>query len=113
MSRPHRRRVRLPMMVTRLAACAIAAIGCGRIDFAGLDAAAATGDAAVDADTTPLSGVITIAGGGGSGSADGPGSQATFSNPVNLDFGPGGALFVMDYFNDEIRAIAPDLTVST
>jgi streptogramin lyase len=57
--------------------------------------------------------VITIAGSGVSGNADGPGAQALFANPVNLDFGPGGILYVMDYRNDAMRAIAPDFTVST
>jgi sugar lactone lactonase YvrE len=80
--------------------------GCGRIHFEPL------GDAALDA-AGPPSGVITIAGSAMPGNADGPGLQARFHNPVNLDFGPGGLLYVMDYDNTSIRAIAPDFTVST
>src|SRR5262249_55911171 len=54
-----------------------------------------------------------IAGGPNPGGTDGPGSQATLSDPVNLDFGPGGMLYVCDYGNARIRAIAPDFTVTT
>jgi hypothetical protein len=92
-----------------LAVLALAA-GCGRIGFALVgDSAAGDGTDAAD----PPSGVITIAGSGVAGDVDGPGAQALFANPVNLDFGPGGLLYVIDYRNDALRAISPDFTVST
>jgi hypothetical protein len=83
--------------------------GCGRIGFASLDDATAGGSDAPD----PPSGVITIAGSGVAGDMDGPGAQALFNNPVNVEYGPNGMVYVVDYHNDKLRAIAPDFTVST
>jgi streptogramin lyase len=57
--------------------------------------------------------VITIAGSGVAGYVDGPGAQALFSNPVNIEAGPGGLMYVVDYGNDAIRGISADFTVST
>ena len=81
-------------------------VACGRIDFDSVPVAVA--DAA-----DPLSGVITIAGSGVAGDVDGPGAQALFSNPVNVEAGPGGLLYVVDFSNDAIRTISADFTVST
>jgi len=57
--------------------------------------------------------VSTLAGAGDAGAADGPGSSATFSNPIGIAIGPDGSLYVSDYFNDVIRKIAGDGMVST
>jgi hypothetical protein len=88
-----------------LAACAGAVIGCGRIGFSPLPDA-----------TEPPSGVITIAGGSTCGSADGPGAQAEFCDPVNLAFGPSDLLYINDFANDAVRTLDtndPSFTVST
>lgn len=55
----------------------------------------------------PVGRVTTIAGGFDSGSADGPGTTATFNNPTGLAVAPDGrAIFVTDSSNNTIRRIA-------
>jgi hypothetical protein len=50
---------------------------------------------------------------GVTGSADGPGASATFNQPFGLAIDAGGNLLVADRFNNKIRRITPDSTVST
>ncbi len=57
--------------------------------------------------------VSTIAGSGSGGSADGPGSTATFYNNFGLCIDANGNLYVADSYNNKIRKILPDGTVST
>lgn len=57
--------------------------------------------------------VSTIAGNGSSGSADGPGTSATFSYPCDLTVDKSGNIFVTDYSNGTIRKIDSKNTVST
>ncbi|MCB9739712.1 MAG: SMP-30/gluconolactonase/LRE family protein, partial [Deltaproteobacteria bacterium] len=57
--------------------------------------------------------VTTVAGQAGSGWVDGPANNAKFSNPYDVLFGSKGEIFVADYSNHRIRAIAPDGSVST
>jgi sugar lactone lactonase YvrE len=55
---------------------------------------------------TPGGTVTTIAGSGGSGSADGTGTAAQFNFPSDLTLDGSGNIFVADYLNNEIRKIA-------
>jgi hypothetical protein len=57
--------------------------------------------------------VSTFAGSGVSGSADGQGTSATFSYPLDVAFNASGYLFVADGNNDRIRVISPSAYVST
>ena len=57
--------------------------------------------------------VTTIAGNGVAGFNDGPGSQAQFDGPIGLAVDKSGNIFVADAYNDSIRKITPDGTVST
>jgi len=57
--------------------------------------------------------VSTLAGTGTGGSADGPGSAATFYNNFGLCVDANGNLYVADSYNNKIRKILPDGTVST
>jgi sugar lactone lactonase YvrE len=57
--------------------------------------------------------VSRFAGSGDAGFADGPAAQARFRSPIDLAFGRDGMLYVADRFNNRIRGIAPDGTVST
>lgn len=62
---------------------------------------------------TPDGRVTTIAGDGIAGYQDGPGPQARFNAPIGLAIDTSGRLIVADTYNDRIRAIAPDGTVTT
>ena len=47
------------------------------------------------------------------GLVNGPSTVAQFSNPANTEVGPDGTVYVADYDNDAVRAIAPNGDVST
>ena len=57
--------------------------------------------------------VTTLAGSGIAGSADGKGALAQFNGPVGVAVDAEGVVYVADTYNDRIRRIAPDGTVST
>lgn len=57
--------------------------------------------------------VTTLAGNGKPGQADGVGIAAQFNGPVAVALDKAGNVFVADTYNDSIRRIAPDGTVST
>jgi uncharacterized repeat protein (TIGR02543 family) len=65
-------------------------------------------------EVSPLAEVTTVAGLGGiSGTNDGPGSSARFDVPFGIAIDANRALFVSDSFNQTIRKITSDGTVST
>ena len=57
--------------------------------------------------------VTTLAGSGTAGFADGQGAQAQFNGPVGVAVDTQGVVYVADTYNDRIRRIAPDGSVST
>ena len=57
--------------------------------------------------------VTTLAGGNGTGSKDGPGSAAQFSEPVDLAVDLSGNLYVADGNNGSIRKVTPAGVVTT
>lgn len=57
--------------------------------------------------------VSTLAGTGDKGATDGPGTTATFNSPQGIAIGLDGSLYVADFYNNKIRKIAVDGTVST
>lgn len=57
--------------------------------------------------------VSTLAGDGAPGYRDGPGAQAQFDGPMGVAVSRRGRVFVADTYNDRIRVIEPDGTVST
>ncbi len=57
--------------------------------------------------------VSTVAGDGKPGFADGKGRAARFNGPVGIAVDREGVVYVADTYNDRIRRIAPDGTVST
>ena len=57
--------------------------------------------------------VTTLAGNGQPGDADGKGAQARFNGPVGVAVDDAGVVYVADTYNDRIRRIAPDGTVTT
>ncbi|WP_426171936.1 SMP-30/gluconolactonase/LRE family protein [Pseudoduganella sp. R-34] len=57
--------------------------------------------------------VSTLAGSGIAGFANGQGAQAQFNGPVGVAVDAAGAVYVADTYNDRIRKIAPDGTVTT
>ncbi|KQQ96453.1 NHL repeat-containing protein [Massilia sp. Leaf139] len=62
---------------------------------------------------TPQGGVSTLAGDGQPGYADGQGRAARFNAPVGVAVDARGNVYVADTYNDRIRRIAPDGSVST
>ena len=57
--------------------------------------------------------VSTYAGTGGDESLDGPALNATFYHPIGLELDSSGNLYVADFFNNKIRIIHSNGTVST
>ncbi len=57
--------------------------------------------------------VSTVAGNGVAGFQDGPAGQAQFNGPVGVAADKAGNVYVADTYNDRIRRIAPDGSVST
>lgn len=57
--------------------------------------------------------VTTLAGDGTPGYRDGAGAQAQFDGPMGVAVSRRGRVFVADTYNDRIRVIEPDGTVST
>jgi len=57
--------------------------------------------------------VSTLAGGGGAGYRDGAGREALFNGPVGVAVDAAGRVIVADTYNDRVRAIAPDGSVTT
>jgi sugar lactone lactonase YvrE len=62
---------------------------------------------------TPAGVVTTLAGGQWGGSADGTGSAAAFNYPTGIVVDGAGNLYVSDCYNETIRKITPDGTVTT
>jgi sugar lactone lactonase YvrE len=65
---------------------------------------------------SPAGVVTTFAGsdvsGNSAGYADGVGTAAVFNNPTGLAIGPGHVIYVADIYNNDIRKIMPDGTVT-
>jgi len=61
----------------------------------------------------PDGAVTTLAGSGSPGYVDGIGRAAQFNGPVGIAVDDAGIVYVADTYNDRIRRIAPDGTVTT
>lgn len=62
---------------------------------------------------TPAGVVTTVAGGGGPGTADGPGTSAKLDEPRGICIDATGTLYIADYDNHTIRKITASGVVST
>ena len=82
------------------------------IDSAGNLHVADTGNNAIRR-ITPDGQVSTIAGDGVAGYRDGSAAQARFNGPAGVALDPAGRIIVADTYNDRIRRIGPDGTVTT
>ena len=82
------------------------------IDAAGNVYVADTGNNAIRK-ITPDGTVSTLAGDGLAGDKDGKGAGAQFNGPVGVAVDASGNVYVADTYNDRIRRIAPDGTVTT
>jgi streptogramin lyase len=82
------------------------------IDAAGNLYVADTGNNAIRK-ITPDGTVSTLAGDGLAGDKDGKGAGAQFNGPVGVAVDAAGNVYVADTYNDRIRRIAPDGTVTT
>src|SRR5476649_2741749 len=82
------------------------------IDSAGNLYVADTGNNAIRK-LTPEGVVSTLAGDGVAGFRDGKGAAARFNGPLGVAVDRAGVVYVADSYNDRIRRIAPDGTVTT
>ncbi|WP_371867438.1 gluconolaconase [Duganella guangzhouensis] len=82
------------------------------IDAAGNLYVADTGNNAIRK-VTPAGVVSTLAGDGLAGDKDGKGAGAQFNGPIGVAVDAAGVVYVADTYNDRIRRIAPDGTVTT
>ena len=82
------------------------------LDRAGNLYVADTGNHAIRK-VAPSGSVTTLAGDGQAGYQDGVGRAARFNGPVGLAVDKDGNVYVADTYNDRIRRIAPDGTVTT
>ncbi len=82
------------------------------LDSAGNLYVADTGNHAIRK-ISPRGVVTTLAGTGQPGHRDGAGAQAQFDGPIGVAVDARGRVFVADTYNDRIRRIEPDGTVST
>ena len=82
------------------------------IDAAGNLYVADTGNNAIRK-ITPDGTVSTLAGDGLAGDKDGKGAGAQFNGPIGIAVDAAGMVYVADTYNDRIRRIAPDGTVTT
>jgi sugar lactone lactonase YvrE len=82
------------------------------VDAAGNVYVADTGNNAIRK-VTPEGVVSTLAGDGLAGDKDGKGANAQFNGPVGVAVDSAGVVYVADTYNDRIRRIAPDGTVTT
>lgn len=82
------------------------------IDAAGNLYVADTGNHAIRK-VTPAGAVSTLAGGGAAGYRDGQGAAAQFNGPLGVAVDAAGVVYVADTYNDRIRRIALDGTVTT
>ena len=82
------------------------------IDAQGALYVADTGNHAIRR-VAPDGAVTTLAGDGTPGDADGRGAAARFNGPVGVAVDAAGRVIVADTYNDRIRVVAPDGTVST
>ncbi len=82
------------------------------IDASGILYVADTGNNAIRRVTSDGR-VSTLAGDGVAGHRDGPAHQARFNGPIGVAVDAVGRVIVADTYNDRIRAIDPDGTVST
>ena len=62
---------------------------------------------------SPQGVVSTLAGDGTAGHADGPAAQAQFDGPIGITVDALGNVYVADTYNDRIRKITPEGSVST
>ena len=62
---------------------------------------------------TPSGTVTTLAGSGAAGSADGPGTTASFNQPLGITVNGNGVVYVADTKNNVIRRITPAGVVTT
>ncbi|GGY38368.1 NHL repeat-containing protein [Pseudoduganella albidiflava] len=82
------------------------------LDHAGNLYVADTGNHAIRR-IAPDGTVTTLAGNGQPGYVDGRGNAARFNGPVGIAVDDTGVVYVADTYNDRIRRIAPDGTVTT
>lgn len=82
------------------------------VDATGAVLVADTGNNAVRR-VTPDGRVSTLAGDGVAGYRDGPASEARFNSPLGIAVDQAGRIIVADTYNDRIRAIGLDGTVTT
>lgn len=90
------------VLFTLAAACMVLLAGCDPID----------NDSGTD-DSSGSSGSSRIWGAGSPGLVNGSQSASRFNNPVNVEVAADGTVYVADFDNDAVRAIAPNGNVST